>query len=147
MWYIHHDYKIYTNGVRIRPRYHATACPPAKVTKGLHVWKYDDVTSDGTRSNFVFDILYMETLYMVIYEETKWSLIRPKRNYNFCLFHAYIGDFAICFDALSYLFITYLRTNLLMVTRVHKFLFLYFMYRNYLDKGKITKGCLDGVEL
>ena len=29
-------------------------------------------------------------------------LIRPKRIYNFCLFHAYLCDFAICFDALSY---------------------------------------------
>ena len=49
-----------------------------------------------------------------------------------CLF----CDFAICFNALSYLFTTYLGTNLLMVAKVHKFLFLYFMCRNYLDKGK-----------
>ena len=27
-------------------------------------------------------------------------LIRLKRIYNFCLFHAYLCDFAICFDAL-----------------------------------------------
>src|SRR3954469_12869238 len=31
------------------------------------------------------------------------------------------------------------RTNLLMVARVHKFLFLYFMCRNYLDKEKNQK--------
>ena len=30
------------------------------------------------------------------------TLIRPKRIYNFCLFHACFGDNAICFDALSY---------------------------------------------
>ena len=36
------------------------------------------------------------------------SLIRLKRIYNFCLFHAYFGDFDICFDALSYPFTTYL---------------------------------------
>src|SRR4051812_24756992 len=32
-----------------------------------------------------------------------WLLIRPKRIYNFCLFRAYFGDLAICFDAFSYL--------------------------------------------
>ena len=33
-----------------------------------------------------------------------WRLIRRKRIYNFCLFHAYMGDFATCFATLSYLF-------------------------------------------
>src|ERR1043165_2666217 len=39
-------------------------------------------------------------------------LIRPKRIYNFCLLHAYIGDFAICLATLSYLF-QHIWTNLL----------------------------------
>ena len=39
-------------------------------------------------------------------------LIRPKRIYNFCLFHAYIGDIAICFATLSYL-LQHIWTNLL----------------------------------
>ena len=46
----------------------------------------------------------------------------------------------ICYTFIS--FTTYFGTNLLMVARVHKFLFFYFMSRNYLDKGKITKGAL-----
>ena len=75
------------------------------------------------------------------------GLIRPKRIYNFCLFHAYFGDFAICFDALSYPFIKYLETNLVLVKRVHKFLFLYFMCRNYLYKVKNDKRSLVGVRL
>ena len=82
-----------------------------------------------------------------LFEQASWMLIRPKRIYNFCLLHAYFGDIAICFDALSYLFITYFGTNILIVARVHKFLFLYFMCRNYLDKGKIIKKSLVGVGL
>jgi len=39
-------------------------------------------------------------------------LIRPKRIYNFCLFHAYIGVIAICFATLSYL-LQHIWTNLL----------------------------------
>src|SRR3954471_1592104 len=39
-------------------------------------------------------------------------LIRPKRIYNFCLFHAYLGDIAMCFVTLSYHF-THIWTNLL----------------------------------
>ena len=39
-------------------------------------------------------------------------LIRPKRIYNFCLFHAYIGDIATCFATLSYL-LQHIWTNLL----------------------------------
>src|SRR4051812_13385156 len=32
--------------------------------------------------------------------QTPGPLIRPKRVYNLCLSHAYIGDFAICFATL-----------------------------------------------
>src|ERR1043165_3878791 len=39
-------------------------------------------------------------------------LIRPKRIYNFCLLHDYLGDIAICFATLSYLF-QHIWTNLL----------------------------------
>src|SRR3954462_5727102 len=39
-------------------------------------------------------------------------LIRPKRIYNFCLFHALLGDIAMCFATLLYLF-THIWTNLL----------------------------------
>ena len=39
-------------------------------------------------------------------------MIRPKRIYNFCLFHAYFGDIAICFATLSYL-LQHIWTNLL----------------------------------
>src|SRR4051794_4928209 len=31
-------------------------------------------------------------------------LIYPKLIYNFCLFHAYMGDIAMCFATLAYLF-------------------------------------------
>ena len=31
-------------------------------------------------------------------------LIRPKRIYNFCLFHDILGDIVICFATLSYHF-------------------------------------------
>src|SRR3954470_11415288 len=40
------------------------------------------------------------------------GVIRPKRIYNFCLFHALLGDIAMCFATLSYLF-THIWTNLL----------------------------------
>src|SRR4051812_17125674 len=40
------------------------------------------------------------------------ALIRPKCIYKFCLFHAYTGDFAICFATISYLF-QHIWTNLL----------------------------------
>src|SRR3954468_9474774 len=39
-------------------------------------------------------------------------LIHPKHIYNFCSFHAYIGDIAICFASLSYL-LQHIWTNLL----------------------------------
>src|SRR4051812_37903006 len=39
-------------------------------------------------------------------------LIRPKNIYNFCLFHAYIGDIAMCFVTLSCL-LQHIWTNLL----------------------------------
>ena len=42
---------------------------------------------------------------------SRW-LIRPKCIYNFCLFHAHLGDIAMCFATLSYLF-THIWTNLL----------------------------------
>src|SRR3954468_10484786 len=39
-------------------------------------------------------------------------LIRPKRIYNLCLLHAHLGDIAMCFATLSYLF-KHIWTNLL----------------------------------
>ena len=39
-------------------------------------------------------------------------LIRPKRIYNFCLFHDLLGDIVICFATLLYHF-THIWTNLL----------------------------------
>src|ERR1041385_2250279 len=39
-------------------------------------------------------------------------LICLKRIYNFCLFHALLGDISMCFATLSYLF-THIWTNLL----------------------------------
>src|SRR3954462_10052704 len=75
-------------------------------------------------------------------EFTLGMLIRPKCIYNFCLLHACFGCYCYVFATLSYTFITYFVTNLFMVEKVHKFLFLFFMCRNYLDKGKITKKSL-----
>src|SRR3954465_5655726 len=66
-------------------------------------------------------------------------LIRPKRIYNFCLLHACFGLYCYVVATLLYIFITYFGTNLLMVAKVHKFLFLYFVCRNYLHKGKKLK--------
>src|SRR4051812_48579075 len=40
------------------------------------------------------------------------TVIRPKHIYNFCLFHAYLGDISMCFSTLSYLF-QHIWTNLL----------------------------------
>jgi len=48
-------------------------------------------------------------------DEQKLSLgmlIRPKRIYNFCLFHDLLGDIVICFATLLYHF-THIWTNLL----------------------------------
>src|SRR4051812_46281033 len=39
-------------------------------------------------------------------------VIRPKFIYNFCLLHDYLGDIAMCFATLSYLF-QHIWTNLL----------------------------------
>src|SRR3954469_15655453 len=94
-----------------------------------------------------------EIMLVIIYlleDEQELSLgmlIRPKRICNFLLLHACFGFYCYVFATLSYLFITYFGTNLLMVARLHNFLFLYFMCRNYLDKGKITKRSLVGVGL
>src|SRR3954466_9564270 len=48
-------------------------------------------------------------------------LIRPKRIFNFCLFHAHLGDIAMCFATLSYLF-THIWTNLLTQCTQYQFL-------------------------
>src|SRR3954468_12681285 len=59
-----------------------------------------------------------EIMLVIIYpleDEQELSLgmlIRPKCIYNFCLFHAYIGDIAICFATLSY-HLQHIWTNLL----------------------------------
>src|SRR3954464_5616204 len=57
----------------------------------------------------------MLVIIYLLEDEQKLSLgilIRPKRIYNFCLLHAYIGDIAICFATLSYL-LQHIWTNLL----------------------------------
>src|SRR3954468_21452036 len=52
----------------------------------------------------------IEIMLVIIYlleDEQELSLgmlIHPKRIYNFCLFHAHLGDIAMCFATLSYLF-------------------------------------------
>ena len=87
-------------------------------------------------------------IFVIIYlleDEQELSLgmlIRPKRIYNFCLFRAYFMTLLHAFIILLYHFKAFYWTSLLMVARVHKFLFLHFMCRNYLDKGKITKEAL-----
>ena len=49
-------------------------------------------------------------------------LIRPKRIYNFCLFHALLGDIVICFATLLYHF-THIWINLLTQCTQCQFLF------------------------
>ena len=70
------------------------------------------------------------------------AMIHPKRIYNFCLLHACFGCYCYVFATLSYLFITYFGTNLIMVARVHKFLFCTLCVGITWIKEKSQKGVL-----
>src|ERR1041385_9052210 len=62
--------------------------------------------------------------------------IRPKRIYNFFLFHAYIGDIVMCFATLSYL-LQQIWTNLLTQCPSASFCLLLFVHCRKMSKIKV----------
>src|SRR4051812_46989645 len=72
-------------------------------------------------------------------------LICPKRIYNFCLFHAYIGDIAKCFATLSYLF-QHIWTNLLTRCPIASFCLLLSMHCRYLPIFKVLENSRKNIK-
>src|SRR3954471_21056755 len=66
------------------------------------------------------------------------SLIRPKRIYNFCLFHAYIGDIAIYFATISYL-VQHIWTNLLTRCPTASLCLLFFVHCRKMSNIKVLE--------
>ena len=65
-------------------------------------------------------------------------LIRPKRIYNFWCSMLVVNQLSYVFTMVLW----FIWTNLLIVAKVHKFLFYTLMCRNYLEIGKNARGAL-----